>query len=183
MVPLWQIGAVCRHWIDHSIFTWRARHHRNGRTIAVFRLLAGRCGAASPKRPFIHRPAFLAGEGRQCGLSGLVQLQLLLAQHPLAGAACSSMHRRQHHQSGHSMSRSNADCPTRICSGSRRSGHRKLHQFARQGRRLGSFMKTLPPLAQKPEVLANHDCEISQSSTARTSTRAPLLCWTSTKKP
>jgi len=37
------------------------------RPIAAVRLVAERCGAASPQRPFVRRAAFLGGEGWQSG--------------------------------------------------------------------------------------------------------------------
>ncbi|SLN71437.1 hypothetical protein PSM7751_03835 [Pseudooceanicola marinus] len=40
-----------------------------GRPVAAVRFLAGRCGAASSNRSFVHRAAFSEGEGRQSGQS------------------------------------------------------------------------------------------------------------------
>ncbi|MDE4062625.1 hypothetical protein, partial [Phaeobacter gallaeciensis] len=55
--------------------------HQKTFTVAAVRFLAGRCGAASSNRSFVHRAAFSEGEGRQSGQSvnslGLRQWPLL----------------------------------------------------------------------------------------------------------
>lgn len=52
------------------------------RPVAAVRFLAGRCGAASSNRSFVHRAAFSEGEGRQSGQS---TSSMRLLERPLWG--------------------------------------------------------------------------------------------------
>lgn len=51
-------------------FASAAKPHAKDWPVAAVRFLAGRCGAASSNRSFVHRAAFSEGEGRQSGLCG-----------------------------------------------------------------------------------------------------------------